>query len=283
MEMRPLGSSGLWVSALGLGTVKIGRRRGLKYPGAQVGTAGLLSPGGSEPAPLPTDEQVLALLRCARDEELNLIDTAPAYGVAEQRLGEVLARADWLGGRDRWVLTTKVGEEFDDQDARSSFHFTPEHARMSVERSLRRLRTDHVDAVLVHSDGRDGWIIESSGVLEALADLARKGLTRCIGISIKSVEGGLLAVQRLSRFAPQVPGVVMVTYNPEQTGERPVIDAAARHGVGVLVKKGLSSGHAADARGSIRFVLSHPGVSSLVIGTTSASHLEANARASRAL
>src|SRR5690606_24883839 len=81
---RPLGSTGLTVSPLGLGTVKIGRNQGVKYP------------SGFE---LPTDQQVRGLLAQARDLGINLLDTAPAYGLSEQRLGPLLQ-----GQRQEWVL-----------------------------------------------------------------------------------------------------------------------------------------------------------------------------------
>ena len=63
--MRPLGNTGLTVSALGLGTVKIGRDKGVKYPNGFT---------------IPDDKAVSDLLAQARDLGINLIDTAPAYG-----------------------------------------------------------------------------------------------------------------------------------------------------------------------------------------------------------
>jgi aryl-alcohol dehydrogenase-like predicted oxidoreductase len=68
----------------------------------------------------------------------------------------------------------------------------------------------------------------------------------------------------------------MVTYNPKQTEEEPVIDAARNEGVGVLVKKALASGHHPDPGIAIRFAASKAGVSSVIVGTTRASHLRAN-------
>src|SRR5690554_4390721 len=78
---RPLGNTGLQVSPLGLGTVKIGRNQGVKYPSG-----------------------------------INLPDTAPAYGTSEERLGPLLQ-----GQRQDWVLCTKVGEEFVDGQSRFDF------------------------------------------------------------------------------------------------------------------------------------------------------------------
>lgn len=253
---RLLGRTGLSVSPLGLGTVKLGRNVGVKYPGG----------GGYA---LPTDEQALELLRAASECGINLLDTAPAYGTSEERLGTLLPR---VGGRDAWVLATKAGEEFDAASGESRFDFTPRAIRASVERSLRRLRTDRIDIVLLHSDGRDEWILDRSGALEALIALRTEGKVLAAGISTKTVAGGLHAVERGC-------DVVMVWLSPGHTEDLPVIDAARRAGTGVLVKKALSSGHAPDAAAALRFVAATPGVGCIVVGTTSPMNLLANARA----
>lgn len=267
MELRPLGKTGLEVSVLGLGTVKLGRLRGLKYP------------AHAQPASLPSDEQATDLLRTAAEVGINLVDTAPAYGVSEERIGELMARHSWFGGRDRWVVCTKAGEEFDENAEEGkgapSFDFSAAAVKASAKRSLRRLRTDRLDVLLIHSDGRDEWVIRESGAMEALRELKLQGLVRAVGISTKTVEGGLLAVGSCD--------VVMVTHNPSYTAEQRVIDAAEESGVGVLVKKGLESGHAADTARAIRFVLATPGVSAMIVGTSSAQHLRANAAAVEAV
>jgi len=171
---RPLGSTGLRVSPLGLGTVKLGRDQGVKYPN-----------GFS----IPDDAAARALLDQARELGINLLDTAPAYGVSEERLGPLLR-----GQREDWVIVSKVGEEFD--NGQSRFDFSPAHTRLSVERSLQRLETDRIDLVLVHSDGNDVAILRDSGVYETLAELKREGKLRAFGLSGKTVEGGLLALER---------------------------------------------------------------------------------------
>src|SRR5262249_27982799 len=137
VEYRTLGATGLRVSLLGLGTVKFGRNEGLQYPVS---------------AALPSTRDLVRLLAHAHDLGINLLDTGPAYGSSEERVGELIARH-----RDAWLISTKVGEAFDGRA--SHYDFTPEHTRASVLRSLRRLRTDRIDIVLVHSDGDDLAII----------------------------------------------------------------------------------------------------------------------------
>lgn len=255
---RPLGDSGLIVSPLGLGTVKLGRDQGVKYPS-----------GFS----IPDDDAARALLHQARELGINLIDTAPAYGVSEQRLGPLLR-----GQREDWVIVSKVGEEF--ENGQSRFDFSPQHTRLSVERSLQRLETDRIELVLVHSDGNDVAILRDSGVYETLAELKREGKIRAFGLSGKTVEGGLLALER--------GDCAMVTYNLAEQGERPVLDHAAAHHKGILVKKALASGHAVltgqdPLRASFELVFGHPGVSAAIVGTINPQHLAANAATAAAV
>ncbi len=254
MQQRPLGKTGIFVSALGLGTVKFGRDRGVKYPGAFK---------------IPDDATARRLIGEALDLGINLIDTAPAYGIAEERLGGLLA-----GLRERIVLSTKTGEEFDGTG--STFDFTSAHTRMSVERSLRRMRTDRLDLVLIHSDGDDLRVLEREEVLGELFRLRTEGRVRAVGISTKTVEGGLRAVELGC-------DVVMVAYNPEATADAAVIDAAGRAGCGVLLKKALASGHAASVEEHLRFALAPPAVSSVVIGTIHPGHLRSNVAAADAV
>ena len=173
MQYRELGKTGLSVSLLGLGSVAFGRTDGLKYP--------------TTPR-LPSLAELRDLLAVARDAGVNLIDTAPAYGTSEARLGELLA-----GRRDDWVLCTKVGEIF--EAGTSRWDFSPEHTRQSVRRSLQRLATDYLDVVLVHSNGDDLEIIRNLGTLQVLAQLKSDGLIRAFGMSHKTIAGGLLAAE----------------------------------------------------------------------------------------
>jgi aryl-alcohol dehydrogenase-like predicted oxidoreductase len=238
-----------------LGTVKFGRTQGVKYP---------------HPFALPGDREILDLLALARDLGINLLDTAPAYGVSEERLGKLLG-----GQRQHWVIVTKAGETF--EGGESHFDFSGAAIRASVERSLRRLGTDYLDAVLIHSDGRDRRILEDTDALSTLADLRAAGRIRAVGMSTKTVEGGLLAVERCD--------LVMVTCNPLCQEELPVIRAAHRAARGVLIKKGLLSGHLHRIGGedpvvaSLDFIFQQAGVASVVTGTIDPAHLRANAAA----
>lgn len=254
IEPRKVAGTELSVSPIGLGTVKLGRDQGVKYP---------------EHFTIPDDKEALELLTLARDLGMNLLDTAPAYGNSEERLGALFARNKGL--RNQWVICSKVGEEF--KEGESFFDFSPEHIRFSVERSLKRLNTDIIEMMLVHSNGDDVNVIEQSGCLEVLADLKKEGKILASGMSTKTVEGGILALQQSD--------IAMVTYNLNEQAEKPVLDYALEHNKGVLVKKALASGHACldgvdPVKESMKLVFSHPAVSAAVVGTINPKHMRQN-------
>jgi len=254
MQRRRLGKTDLHVSPLGLGTVKFGRNQGVKYP------------TGFD---LPTEAELADLLALARDLGINLLDTAPAYGLSEERLGRLLQ-----GQRDHWVIVGKAGEEF--IDGQSHYDFSPAHIQTSLERSLQRLQTDHLDVLMIHSDGNDIANL-SDDVIATLHELRARGLARAIGASTKTADGGQRAVAALD--------VVMATYHPAYTDERPVLDAAAQVGKGVLLKKVLASGHVNTianedpVRASLQFAFDHPGTTAAIVGTINPDHLKANVHA----
>jgi len=250
-----LGSTGIEVSPIGLGTVKLGRNEGVKYP---------------ESFSIPSDKEVGILLATAKDLDINLLDTAPAYGNSEKRLGHLLK-----GQRQDWIICGKTGEEF--HNGKSYFDFSPEHTRISVMRSLEHLKTDYVDIVLVHSDGNDEDIIENQGTLETLAELKQQGLIRAFGMSTKTLAGGLLAAEKSD--------IVMVTCNLNHQKELPVIEAAYKNNKGILIKKALASGHITQGgisdpiQASMDFIFSQKGIGSIIVGTINPEHLKHNAEA----
>lgn len=253
LPKRAFGSTGLLVSPLGLGTVKLGRNTGVKYP---------------KPFVIPDDDAAHELIALAKSLGINLIDTAPAYGNSEQRLGKLLK-----GQRQDWVICSKVGEEFD--DGVSHFDFSGRHTRQSIERSLARLDTDYLDIVLIHSDGHDEHILQHEDALTTLQQCKQEGLIRAIGMSTKTVPGGLLAAE--------LSDAVMTTYNPAYQDEAPVLDYCARHGKAAILKKAFGSGHLINeqdpAQAAMQFALSHPGVTSAIVGTINPAHLRENVTA----
>ncbi len=248
MDKKQLGNTDIAISPLGLGTVKFGRNQGVKYP---------------EEFEIPDEAFLAELLWLAKDMGINMLDTAPAYGASEERLGRLLK-----GQREDWVIVGKAGEEF--KDGESFYNFTPAHFEMSLERSLKRLNTDYIDVFLLHSDGHDVKNL-SDEIIKTMQGFKERGMVRAIGASTNTAEGGLVAFLEMD--------VVMASYNPTYTDEKPVLDYAAAHNKGVILKKALSSGHNSNIEDAFEFAFSHPGTSGIIVGTINPEHLRQNVAA----
>ena len=245
LEQRPLGNTGLSVRTLGYGAFKIGRNQQHHF---------------AADYDLPTEAESSRLLNTALDAGITLIDTAPSYGLSEERIGRAIGHR-----RDEYMLATKAGEQF--IDGQSHFDFSRAAVMKSVEGSLSRLRTDRLDIICVHSSGDDLRILCETDIVPALQDFKSRGMVRAIGFSGKTVEGAAAALDWAD--------VLMVTFHAEDTSHTSVIKTAAANGVGVLVKKGLASGRL-PGESAIPFVLNQTGVSSLLIDTLNERHLQEN-------
>jgi len=234
------------VSILGLGTVKLGRNKSVSYKNVFQ---------------LPTIKEAELLLETAISQGINLIDTAPAYGASESILGTLIQ-----GNRDRWILCSKVGEEFDGEQ--SVFNFSRDHIISSIMRSIQRLNSEYLDIAVIHSNGDDLKILDDWQALDTLQKLKSLGLIRAVGISHKTTSG---AERAISLGAD----VIMATLNRHSTNNQQIADIAQRYGCGVLIKKPLAKGYAMPS--DLSWIASTPGVSSIVVGTTNPDHLIENA------
>jgi aryl-alcohol dehydrogenase-like predicted oxidoreductase len=257
-----LGKTDLQISRVGLGTVKFGRNQDVKYP---------------EAFELPSNKKARELLNLARDLGVNLLDTAPAYGTSEERLGELLQ-----GERKHWIICTKAGETFHGYESR--FDFSATALRKSLDRSLRHLRTDYIDILLIHSDGNDMDIIQRDQALHTLSQFKRDGWIRAFGMSTKTTEGGLACTQAAD--------LIMTTYDPEIAQDVRLMDECCQYDCGVILKKIFKSGHLLipaqepakaeqhttqtliDAQ--MQAIFTHKAVKSAIIGTLNPNHLRNN-------
>jgi aryl-alcohol dehydrogenase-like predicted oxidoreductase len=230
------------VTPIGFGAFKIGRNTGIKYP------------RGYE---IPGEAAVERLLGGVLELGINFIDTAPAYGSSEERIGRCLHAR-----RGELVLSTKVGEAY--AGGRSTYDLSPAAVRASVRESLRKLRTEVIDILLIHSPPDETAVLERSGAAETLQELRAQGAARAIGLSARTVGGAAAALDWAD--------VIMVEYNLRDSSQAGVIADAAAAGVGVVVKKGLASGRL-EPREAVSFVLSNPAVGSLVVGGLDLGHL----------
>ena len=279
---RHLGSTGFEVTSLAYGAMEL---RG--------------APKGRD----LSESEVEKLLNGVLDAGINLIDTSIDYGPSEERIGRYLSSR-----RDKFYLASKCGCEVGHVDHGGAgrgvgpHDYRRENLIAGVEQSLRRLRTDHLDLLQVHLSP-SVEVMEAEGVVQTLEDLRAQGKTRAIGMS-----GTLPHLDDhidLGVFeAFQIPYSIVQQEHEEQ------IARAATAGAGVIVRGGAGRGVPSGADRSrqrnpdladvwqaagldelaggvapmeltIRFTLSHPGMTTNIVGTTNLDHLDANAAATR--
>jgi aryl-alcohol dehydrogenase-like predicted oxidoreductase len=207
MDYRPLGNTGIHVSAVGFGAWQL----------ANPSWAG------------PDEAGSIELVHAALDAGCSFFDTAPGYGggASEQVLGKALK-----GRRSQVVLCTKYGHA----DPRQA-DFSPAGLRPALEASLRRLQTDHVDLLLLHNppcDLLDG--AKAAGLYAELEALRCEGKLRAFGASIDThQELRTLALSTTS-------GAAEVLFNAFHQDVRREFGEAARRGLGLVAKVPLDSG-----------------------------------------
>ena len=215
-DLLRIGSSGVSVSALGVG-------------------CGSLAHGADPTAFFQT-------IAAARAAGLRHFDTAPLYldGESERRLGEALAGIP----RDRVTLSTKVGRYAAADGSRYDYSY--DGTRQSVEASLRRLRVDMVDIVMIHDldPAHHGIAYERRidealrGACRALHDLRREGIVRAIGVG--SADG--VACLRLAAVAGLDCVMLAGGHTLLRQNSLPLLEHCREHGIPVLVASPFNSG-----------------------------------------
>ena len=207
MKYRPLGCTGLTVSALSLGTVSLGIDYGIRAP---------------DDFGRPTEDDAIRVIRHAVKNGITLIDTAPAYGDAERLVG--LA----VGGDSHVHFATKV--------APSAVQAAdPKAILASIESSLTALNRNVLDIVQIPNATQE--TIEDGTVTRVLLDARKRGLVRFIGATVYE-ESAALAVIRSRAF-----DVLQIAFDIlDQRKLREVIPKAHAADVGVIVRSAFLKG-----------------------------------------
>ncbi len=242
MERRQLGNSDLRVSAVGLGGNTFGRTCDAA--------------------------RTAAIVHRALQLGVNFIDTADAYsdGRSEELLGAALR-----GHRDEVVLCTKTGWPRPGADAGGMLH--PKRIAASLEASLRRLGTDHIDVYYFHRPDPSTPIEES---LVAAGELVRAGKVRYVACS--NYPAWQVAEMTAKAGARGFDGPVasQVGFNLiDRSAEAEMIPACEHFGEAFAAERGRSVGELA-----IAWLLAHRVVGSVISGATSTEQVEANVAAS---
>jgi aryl-alcohol dehydrogenase-like predicted oxidoreductase len=278
---RTLGGTGAEVTILGYGAMELrGRPRG----------------------PEIADRDAGRLLNQVLDGGINLIDTSPDYGRSEELIGSYIGHR-----RGEFFLASKCGCPIDlPADATPPYphDYSPGNVRANVEQSLRRLRTDHLDLVQVHMSPSTATL-EENHTVQTLRDLRAEGKVRFIGIS------GILP-ELPGHIAMGVFDVFQIPYSAVQRDHEELITEAADAGAGTLIRGGAARGAPSEDKDwqirplgqdpgvgqrnwqtsgladllsqagmsnmefVLRFTLSHPGLSTTIVGTSNQDHLAGN-------
>jgi aryl-alcohol dehydrogenase-like predicted oxidoreductase len=280
MERRPLGRTGVEVGVLGYGAMELrGQRSG----------------------PAVDDEVAGRLLNEALDGGIDVIDTSIDYGRSEALIGRYIGHR-----RGEYFLATKCGCPLGEVPTNSAqpipHDYRADNIRGGIEQSLRRLQTDRLDLLQVHgSPSRDR--LREDDTIETLLSLREEGKVRFIGMS------GVLP-HLSEHLAMGVFDVFQIPYSALQREHEDLVTAAAAQGAGTLIRGGVARGAPAEDkewnRGPfmlpegearrrwessgasdliedmsryefvLRFTISHPGLSSTIVGTSNLDHLRDN-------
>lgn len=212
MKYRTLGTTGLNVSVIGMGTWQLGGEWGKTF----------------------TQDEVNAMFEKARQVGINLIDTAECYG---DHLSESLIGAAIRRDREKWVVATKFGHRFTGFLKRSDERDVPD-VREQLEGSLRALRTDYIDLYQYHSV-RDQEF-DNPALWDFLQAQKRAGKIRHIGNSISSNVD--LRVQTDKSTEAGVEALQLVYNRLERKPEEEAFPSAERQNLGILARVPLASG-----------------------------------------
>jgi aryl-alcohol dehydrogenase-like predicted oxidoreductase len=257
---------------------------------------------GQPRGPEIADQDAGRLLNTVLDSGVNLIDTSPDYGRSEELIGTYLGTR-----RDEFFLASKCGCPMNppaDAPPPYPHDYSPGNVRANVEQSLRRLRTDRLDLVQVHMSPSKATL-EREHTVETLQELQAEGKLRFIGMS------GILP-DLPDHIAMGVFDVFQIPYSAVQRDHEELITKAADAGAGTLIRGGAARGAASEDKDwqvgpltqepglgqrnwetsgiarllseagmsnmefVLRFTLSHPALSTTIVGTSNPAHLASN-------
>src|SRR6202167_3957052 len=257
---------------------------------------------GEPRGPNVADEDAGRLLNAVLDGGITLIDTSPDYGRSEKLIGKYVAHR-----RDEFFLASKCGclvQLPADATPPSPHDYSPANVRADVEQSLRRLRTDRLDLVQVHMSPSRAQL-EENHTVETLKELQGEGKIRFIGMS------GILP-NLPDHIAMDVFDAFQIPYSAVQRDHEDLITEAVDHGAGTLIRGGAARGAPSEEKNwsigpltqpagvgqrnwetaslddlleqagissmefTLRFTLSHPALSTTIVGTSNLEHLKGN-------
>ena len=251
LTQRKISNSNISLSEIGLGTVKFGRNTDIKYP---------------ESFDLPSDNDLIEILNTAAELGVDYLDTAVAYGTANQRLGQILPKIN-----KKFKIVSKIGERYSPESG-SKYDFTRTALEEDFEKLLEELGVNFIECLLLHCNDNDYGDDIKDG-LKLLKQLKQKGLIGAYGSSCKTKEGVMLALDSDS-------DVVMIEPDLYYANQKWLKKNNSR--ISIMIKKIFNSGKLLKTDKNISSSeiiskqLNDKNITSVVIGTINHEHLQMN-------
>ena len=211
MMKRRLGRTNLEVTQLGYGSMGL---RGPRTWGVRV----------------VSEEDADRFLNSVLDAGINFVDTAPDYGISEERIGRYINSR-----RSEFYLATKCGCAYTQHEDHIEINhvWKKDVIQRNIETSLQRLRTDYVDVLQFH--GGDAETLQREGLIELLMGFRDQGIVRFIGVSSSLPHlPALIDLGVLDTF--QIP------YSCLAPEHHDWITRAAEAGAGIIIRGGIAHG-----------------------------------------
>ncbi|WP_235941367.1 aldo/keto reductase [Cyclobacterium roseum] len=276
MNKRPLGNTGIEVSEIAFGAVEIGMPYGL---------------GVNSAKDMLNEREAIKLLNDALDRGINFFDTARMYGNSETLIGKA-----FVSKRDQVVLASKCRHLRDEQGNLPEPKQIKDKILASLEESLACLRTDYLDIYMLHQ--ADIEILRHEEIGQTFLELKAKGMVKAIGVSTYSVEETATAIDS------GVWDLIQLPFNLMDQRQADLFVQAKENGVGIIIRsvllKGLLSDRGRDLPAplaaveahikkyglltnagefdlpalAIKFALSFPEVSAVLVGIDKGAYLD---------
>jgi aryl-alcohol dehydrogenase-like predicted oxidoreductase len=215
MVYRILGSTGLKVSVVGVGTWQLGGEWGKKF----------------------SQDEVNRIFDAARESGITLVDTAECYG---DHLSETLVGGAVRKDRERWIIATKFGHRYTTPFEREQL-WAPADVQRQLEGSLSALGVDTIDLYQFHSG--PNAVFENDALWTMLDKQKKTGKVRHLGISIGNSLGPEDQVRQAQRAREVGVESVQVVYNRlQRRPEESIFPACRRDNLGILARVPLASG-----------------------------------------
>ncbi|MDP8237691.1 MAG: aldo/keto reductase [Candidatus Hatepunaea meridiana] len=276
LQKRLLGRTGFKVSPIGLGTVALGVKYGIE---ALQGVG------------IPVEDKAIDLIRHAVSRGVNLLDTAPGYGESERRIGRA------LDGNEDVIVATKVSIPVSNDGRLADRNELRKSIFDSIDNSRRMLRRDKLDLVQIHNATID--MMKSKVITDCLSEARDMGTVQSFGASVYGTEAALAAIDNGSF------DMIQVAYNLlDRKMETDVFPRALEKNIGILVRSAFLKGALTDKvldlpdslvelkniviklkenralsweqlpTLALRFCLTHPVVSAVLVGARSVQEIE---------